>query len=72
MDTEAQPSVAQAFGINAIPTLAVFRDGIGLSLQAGALGAAALDELIEKVRAVDMDAVKKQMAEEEPPPELEE
>ena len=72
VDTEAQPSVAQAFGINAIPTLAVFRDGIGLSLQAGALGAAALDELIEKVRAVDMDAVKKQMAEEEPPPELEE
>lgn len=59
IDTEAQPGLAAAFGIRAIPTLAVLRDGVLLGVQAGMLPAAALDELIEKVRTLDMDEVRK-------------
>ena len=57
-DTEAQQEVAGAFGIRSIPTLAVFRDGIMVFQQAGALPAPALKELIEKVSELDMDEVR--------------
>lgn len=57
-DTEAQQEVAGAFGIRSIPTLAVFRDGIMIFQQAGALPAPALKELIEKVSELDMDEVR--------------
>ncbi|SEU37481.1 thioredoxin [Stigmatella erecta] len=71
IDTEAQPELAGAFEIRSIPTLMVFRDGILLFEQAGALPAAALEDLISKVRALDMDDVRKQVAEQrassEPP-----
>src|SRR3954468_3080988 len=63
IDTEAQPGLAGAFDIQAIPTLMVMRDGVILGQQAGALPAAALDEIIEKVRGLDMDDVRKQVAE---------
>ena len=63
VDTEAQRGLAGAFGIRAIPTLGVFRDGIMLALQPGALPASALDELIAQVRALDMDEIKKEIAE---------
>jgi len=59
IDTEAQPGLAAAFQIRAIPTLAVLRDGVLLGVQAGMLPAAALDDLVEKVRALDMDEVRK-------------
>jgi thioredoxin 1 len=62
IDTEAQPELAGAFEIRSIPTLMVFRDGILLFEQAGALPAAALEDLISKVRALDMDDVRKQVA----------
>ncbi|MCK9521997.1 MAG: thioredoxin [Proteobacteria bacterium] len=64
-DTEAQEEVAAAFGIRSIPTLAVFRDGVLIFQQPGALPAAAFDELIEKVKEVDMDEVRKEMAKEQ-------
>lgn len=63
-DTEAQEEVAAAFGIRSIPTLAVFRDGVLIFQQPGALPAAAFDELIEKVKEVDMDEVREEMAKE--------
>ncbi len=50
------------FHIRSIPTLMIFRDGILLFEQAGALPAAALEELISKVRALDMEDVRKQVA----------
>lgn len=59
IDTEAEPGLAAAFGIRSIPTLMVLRDGILLATQAGALPAEALETLIEKVRALDMDEVRK-------------
>ncbi|HTM19352.1 MAG TPA: thioredoxin domain-containing protein [Kofleriaceae bacterium] len=62
VDTEAEPVLAGAFAISAIPTLMAFRDGILVFEQPGALPAAALDRLIEAVRALDMDDVRRQIA----------
>src|SRR5688500_12654531 len=61
IDTDAEQELSGAFEIRSIPTLMVFRDGILLFEQAGALPAAALEELISKVRALDMDDVRKQV-----------
>lgn len=58
VDVEAATSVSDSFGIRALPTLAVFRDQIGVYLQAGALPKPDLDELLTKVRALDMDQVR--------------
>jgi thioredoxin 1 len=63
VDTEAQAELASAFQVRSIPTLMVFRDGIRLFSQAGMLPAAALDDLVQQVRALDMDDVRKQLAE---------
>jgi thioredoxin 1 len=63
VDTEAQPELAEAFGIRSIPTLMVFRDQILLYSQPGALPPAALDDLITQVEALDMDDVRHQIAE---------
>jgi thioredoxin 1 len=62
VDTEAEPGLAAAFGIRAIPTLAVLRDGVLLALQPGMVPASAIDALVKKVRALDMDAVRKSIA----------
>jgi thioredoxin 1 len=59
VDTEAQPELAAAFRIRAIPTLMAFRDGVLLFEQGGMLPGPALDELVEKLGAVDMGAIKK-------------
>jgi thioredoxin 1 len=58
VDTEAQVELAQAFDIASIPTLMAVRDGVVLYAQPGALPAGAFEELIGKVRAVDMDEVR--------------
>jgi len=58
VDTEEQPGLAGTFNISAIPTLMVFRDGLPLFSQAGALPAAALEDLIKQVRALDMSDVR--------------
>jgi len=65
VDTDAQPELSAGFGIRSIPTLMVFRDGILLFAQPGVLPAAALEELIGKVRTLDMDDVRRQIAEAE-------
>jgi thioredoxin 1 len=59
VDTEAQPGLAAAFEVRAIPTLIVLRDGVLLAAQPGALPASLLDDLVEKVRALDMDDVRR-------------
>jgi thioredoxin 1 len=58
VDTEAQTEIAQAFGISSIPTVMAVRDGVVLYAQPGALPAPALQELIGKVRDVDMNEVR--------------
>lgn len=65
VDTEAQPELAQFFNVRSIPTLMVFRDNIVLYSQAGALPAPVFDDLIGQVREVDMEDVRRQIAEHE-------
>jgi thioredoxin 1 len=62
VDTEAEQGLAGALQITSIPTLMAFRDGILVFRQAGALPAQALGELIEAVRGLDMDAVRREVA----------
>lgn len=63
VDTEAEQNLAAQFRIASIPTLMVFRDGILVFSQPGALPPAALDQLIEGARNLDMDDVRRQVAE---------
>lgn len=58
VDTEAEQAIAAEFGIQSIPTLMIFRDGILLYNQAGALPEHALSDLVDKAKALDMDAVR--------------
>jgi len=62
IDTDQEQELAAAFGIRSIPTLMIFRDGVPLFAQPGALPQEALEELMEKVRALDMDEVRKALA----------
>src|SRR6478609_6676605 len=63
VDTEAQQELAGAFGIQSIPTLMIFRDGVLVFAQPGMVPAAAIDELVQGAKSLDMDEVKKQLAE---------
>ena len=62
VDTEAEQQLASSLQIQSIPTIMAFRDGVLLFQQPGALPAQALDQLIEAIRNVDMDDVRKQIA----------
>jgi thioredoxin 1 len=62
VDTEAQQALAQAFDIQAIPTLAIFRDGILIGQNAGALPGSALEDVITQVRGLDMEKIKADVA----------
>lgn len=65
VDTEAEPELAGAFQISSIPTLMIIRDKVVIYAQPGALPEQALEELIGKARAVDMDDVRSQLAAQE-------
>jgi thioredoxin 1 len=65
IDTETQQELAAAFQIRSIPTLMVFRDGIMLGALPGALPPDGLEELIRQITALDMDAVRREIAEAE-------
>ncbi len=60
VDTEAEQQLAGQAGISSIPTLMLFRDGILLFNQAGALPPQALGDIIEQARDLDMDDVRRQ------------
>ena len=62
VDTEAEQQLAAMAGIQAIPTLMAFRDGIMVFNQAGALPASSLKELIDGVKSLDMDEVRAELA----------
>jgi thioredoxin 1 len=61
VNTEHSPALAAAFEIRAIPTLMVLRDGVLLAALPGVMAAAELDELVGKVRAIDMDTVRQKL-----------
>ncbi len=65
VDTEAEPALSGSAGITSIPTLMIFRDGILIYSQPGALPAPALEDLISQTRALDMDEVRRQVAEQD-------
>ncbi|AWB82825.1 thioredoxin [Corynebacterium yudongzhengii] len=65
LDTENNQQLAAALQIQSIPTLMAFRDGILVFREAGALPPAAFEDLITQVKGLDMDDVRKQVAEQQ-------
>ena len=65
IDTDAQQELSSGAGISSIPTLMIFREGIPVFRQSGALPASALQDVIQQVRDLDMDDVRKQMEEQQ-------
>lgn len=62
IDTEAQQELAGSAQVSAIPTIMLFRDGILLFREAGALPAKALEELLTQAKALDMEKVRAEIA----------
>ena len=58
VDTDAEQELAAEYGIRSIPTLVIYRDGIPIFGQPGALPGHALEDLITQVRALDMDDIR--------------
>jgi len=69
-DTEAEQVVAAQFGIQSIPTVAAFREQVLVFAQPGALPQEALEQLIGQLKALDMDDVRKKIAEAQAQAEL--
>lgn len=62
VDTEEQQEIAAAFRVMSIPTLVVMRDGVVLYAKSGALSLEALEDLVARARALDMDQVRRDRA----------
>lgn len=62
VNTDEEQELGAGFGIQSIPTLMIFRDNILLFEQAGVMGPKDIDAIIGKVRELDMDDVRKQIA----------
>jgi thioredoxin 1 len=62
VDTESAQELARAFQIRSIPTLMIFKDGVIVFSQPGALPPAALEELVQKAKALDMNEVRARQA----------
>ena len=62
VNTEEEQEIAAAFNIRSIPTLMMFRDQIIIYSEAGALPAAAFEQLVEQAMALDMDTVRADIA----------
>ena len=60
VDTEAEPQLAARYGVSSIPMLVIYRDGIPVFGQPGALPQPALEDLLTQVRDLDMDQVREQ------------
>jgi len=63
VDTEAEPGLAAAFEIKAIPTLMILRDGVLLGVLPGMIPATAIDDIVGRAKALDMDEVRRKVAE---------
>jgi thioredoxin 1 len=63
VDTEVEQELASYFQIRSIPTLMIFRDQIGIFSQPGALPEAALEDLVQQTKDLDMDAVRREIEE---------
>ena len=65
VDTEAEQALAAGFGITSIPTLVVFRQGIIVFAQPGALNGTQLEQVVQGAKALDMDDVRRRIAEQQ-------
>jgi thioredoxin len=65
VNTEDEQELAASFQIRSIPTLMIFRDQIAIFSQAGMLPESALEEVIGKTKALDMEQVRKEVAEQQ-------
>jgi thioredoxin len=65
VNTDDEQQLSAAFEIRSIPTLAIFREQICVFAQPGAMPAPMLEEVIQKVKALDMDEVRRRIAEDE-------
>jgi thioredoxin 1 len=65
IDTDAEQELAGSFGIRSIPTLMIMRDGIVLFAEPGVVPGEALDDLVAKAKALDMDEVRASIAAEQ-------
>lgn len=65
VNTEEQQQLAAAAGISSIPTLMAFRDGLLVFAQPGALPPAGLEQLITAVRGLDMEEVRRKVADQQ-------
>jgi thioredoxin 1 len=65
VDTEAEQALAAGFGITSIPTLVVFRQGIIVFAQPGALNGTQLEQVIQATESLDMDDVRRKLAEQQ-------
>jgi len=63
VDTEAEQQLSGGLGIQSIPTIMAFRDGVQVFSQPGALPEASLEDLIGQIEALDMEAIHKEIAE---------
>jgi thioredoxin 1 len=63
VDVEAEPDFGAAFGVGQVPMLAVVRGGALVFSHEGALSLEALDDVIRQVRALDVDELRRAVAE---------
>ena len=68
VDTEQEQHLAAQFNIRSIPTMMIFRDDIIVYAEAGALPAAALEQVVAAARGLDMDEVRREIAAQEAQP----
>ena len=65
VNSDTEQAIAAHFGIRSIPMLILFREQVIVFMQAGALPASALEDLISQAKALDMDQVRREIAEQE-------
>jgi len=66
INTDEQQELSAAFNIRSIPTLMIFRDKVLLFAQPGALPQSLLEDILKKVRELDMEQVRAEIAKKEP------
>ena len=62
VDTMDEHELANTYGIRSIPTLMAFREGVMVFKQSGVLPESAVEELVSQIRQLDMDDVRRQIA----------
>jgi thioredoxin 1 len=68
VNTDEEQEIAAHFQIRSIPTLMVFREQIIVFSQPGALPQGAFEQVVSKVKALDMDEVRKHIKDQDDRP----